>query len=55
MKGNKLPKIFWVKGKSKFFYPRLIQEGIKFGEYMWIGKMYETPLDKLYMKLANKK
>jgi len=36
MKGNKLPKALWRKGKSKFFYPRMEQEGISISG-AWLG------------------
>ena len=42
-KKYKLPKKFWVKGKSKFLHPRLIEEGIK-----------EGGLNELRRKLADK-
>jgi Leu/Phe-tRNA-protein transferase len=54
MKGDKLPKSMWVKGKSKNFYTRLTQEGIKFGVNVWNGIMIESPMDKLYKKLNKK-
>ena len=54
MKGNKLPKVLWKKGKSKFFYPRLIQENISFGTNVWDGIMKESPLDLLYKKVLAK-
>lgn len=52
MKFYKLPKIFWVKGKSKFLYPRLKEEGIKFGHGLWNGTITESPIDVLYKKLS---
>lgn len=51
MKGPKLPKKMWAKGKSKHFYIRLAQEGIPFGNRMWDGHIMESPLDLLYKKL----
>ena len=54
MKGDKLPKKFWMKGKSKFFYPRMKEEGIEVGKG-WTGedisKHFErTPIVQLYKK-----
>lgn len=49
-KKYKLPKKFWIKGKSKFLYPRLIEEGIPFGNTLWNGHMSITPIDELYTK-----
>lgn len=47
----KLPKKYWVKGKSKFLYPRMRQEGIMFGVDRWDGTIKTSPLSLLYMKL----
>ena len=53
-KAYKLPKKFWVKGKSKFLYPRLVEEGIDFGNHGWMGEMYYTPIERLYDKLEGR-
>lgn len=54
IKGNLLPKSMRVKGKSKFMYPRLVEEKIAFGVDRWDGTLRESPLDKLYKKLGVK-
>lgn len=51
MKGETLPKEFWVKGKSKFLYARLREEGIDYGNNLWDGTITDSPVDRLYMKL----
>jgi hypothetical protein len=54
MKGDKLPKWMWKKGKSKLFYPRLKQEGIKFGQNAWTGdkeQILNSPMNQLIKKL----
>lgn len=54
IKGDKLPKRFWVKGKSKFMYYRMVEEGISFGNTAWLGIITEAPIITLYKKLDNK-
>lgn len=54
MKGNLLPKWMREKGKSKYFYPRLRQEKIEFGNIAWMGDLYDTPANKLWNKLSKK-
>lgn len=56
MKGNKLPKKAWVKGKSKFAIPRMIQEGILtpamgLGYAWWNGAARDSLISQLYKKL----
>ena len=53
-KQYKLPKEFWVKGKSKFLYPRLREEGISFGDRGWSGTITRAPIDILFDKLRGK-
>ena len=49
-RGEMLPKILWREGKSKYFYSRLRQEGIPYGNTNWDGVIRESPMDMLYKK-----
>lgn len=54
-RGDKLPKYMWEKGKSKFFYPRLKQEGIELSKIpWWVNDSFQSAYSKLYLKLKKK-
>lgn len=49
LKGDKLPRAFWKKGKSKFLFSRCRDEGIEYGSCLILGG--ESAMTKLSKKL----
>lgn len=52
LKGDKLPRPFWKKGKSKFLFARCREEGIEYGTHLFLGG--GSAMSKLCKKLKIK-